>query len=88
MYITGIGIGTLAGMCLFIFGGRLLVDSLNSKQNVISWIIGGIFAITAIIQGWRMFKKKHVGHQIEHPEEMTHQKQQKIVDDINQEVPR
>jgi threonine/homoserine/homoserine lactone efflux protein len=86
MYIVGIGIGTLAGMCLFIFGGRLLVDSLNSKQNVISWIIGGIFSITAIIQGWRMFKKKDVAHQIEHPEEITHEKQQKIVDDINQEV--
>ena len=86
MYIVGIGIGTLAGMCLFIFGGRILVDSLNSKQNVISWIVGGIFSITAIIQGWRMFKKKDVAHQIEHPEEVTHEKQQKIVDDINQEV--
>ena len=88
MYIMGIGIGTLAGMCLFIFGGRLLVDTLNSKQNVISWIVGGIFAITAIIQGWRMFKKKDVAHQIEHPEEFTHEKQQKIVDEINQEGPR
>ncbi len=86
MYILGIGIGTFAGMCLFVFGGRLLVDSLNSKQNVISWIVGGIFAVTAIIQGWRMFKKKDVAHHIEHPEEVTHEKQQKIVDEINQEV--
>ena len=86
MYILGIGIGTFAGMCLFVFGGRLLVDTLNSKQNVISWIVGGIFAVTAIIQGWRMFKKRDVGHQIEHPEEVTNEKQHKIVDDINQEV--
>ncbi len=86
MYILGIGIGTFAGMCLFVFGGRLLVDSLNSKQNVISWIVGGIFAVTAIIQGWRMFKKKDVAHQIEHPEEITHDKHQKIVEEINQEV--
>ena len=88
MYIMGIGIGTLAGMCLFIFGGRLLVDTLNSKQNVISWIVGGIFAVTAIIQGWRMFKKKDVAHQIEHPEEVTHDKHQKIVEEINQETER
>jgi threonine/homoserine/homoserine lactone efflux protein len=85
MYILGIGIGTFAGMCLFVFGGRLLVDTLNSKQNVISWIVGGIFALTAIIQAWRMFKKNDVAHQIEHPEEVTHEKQEKIVVEINQE---
>jgi threonine/homoserine/homoserine lactone efflux protein len=85
MYITGIGIGTFTGMCLFVFGGRLLVDTLNSKQNVISWIIGGIFTVTAAIQAWRMFKKNDVAHQIEHPEEMTQEKHEKIVDEINQE---
>lgn len=84
MYIAGIGIGTFAGMCVFVFGGRFLVDTLNSNQDVINWIIGGIFALTAIIQGWRMFRKKDVAHQIEHPEEIT-QKQEKIVDDINVE---
>lgn len=86
MYILGIGIGTFVGMCLFVFGGRLLVDTLNSKQNVISWIVGGIFAITAIIQAWRMFMKKDVAHQIEHPEEIT-EKQEKILEDINTEKP-
>ncbi|HEY0676812.1 MAG TPA: LysE family transporter [Chitinophagaceae bacterium] len=84
MYIGGIGIGTFAGMCLFVFGGRVLVDHLNSNQNVISWIVGGIFAITAIIQAWRMFTRKDVMHQIEHPEELT-EKQEKIIEDINQE---
>lgn len=84
MYILGIGIGTFVGMCLFVFGGRLLVDTLNSKQNVISWIIGGVFAVTAIIQAWRMFTKKDVQHQIEHPEPIkeTHEK---ILEDINTE---
>jgi threonine/homoserine/homoserine lactone efflux protein len=85
MYLAGIGIGTFVGMCLFVFGGRLLVDTLNSRQNVISWIVGGIFAITAIVQAWRMFKKKDVAHQIEHPEEVTHEKSEKIVEEINQE---
>lgn len=84
-YILGIGVGTFVGMCLFVFGGRLLVDTLNSKQNVISWIIGGVFAITAIIQAWRMFKKKDVAHQIEHSAEDITEKQEKIVEEINTE---
>lgn len=85
MYIAGIGIGTFAGMTIFVLGGRLLVDTLNSKQHVINYILSGVFAITAIFQGWRMFKKKDVAHQIEHPEEVTHEKEEKIVEEINQE---
>jgi threonine/homoserine/homoserine lactone efflux protein len=58
IYITGIGLGTLIGNCIFIFGGRLMVDRLNTNQHLLNWIIGGIFALTALIQLWRMFKKK------------------------------
>lgn len=86
MYIAGIGIGTFTGMCLFVFGGRLLVDTLNSRQDILSWILGGIFAITAIIQAWRMLKKKKdIVYQVAHPEEATTEKNEKIVDDINKE---
>jgi threonine/homoserine/homoserine lactone efflux protein len=86
IYIAGIGVGTFSGMCLFVFGGRLLVDTLNSRQDVLSWILGGIFAITAIIQAWRMLKKKkHIIYQVEHPEEATTEKNEKIVEDINRE---
>ena len=55
-YIAGIGIGTLAGNCVFIFGGQLLVERLNTSQQIINWTIGGIFAITALIQLWRMLR--------------------------------
>lgn len=58
LYIAGIGIGTGIGMCVFIFGGRLLVERLNANQSLLNWIIGGIFALTAMIQAWRMFRKK------------------------------
>jgi threonine/homoserine/homoserine lactone efflux protein len=58
VYIVGIGIGTLIGNCIFIFGGRLMVDKLNANQHVLNWVIGGIFAVTALIQLWRMFRKK------------------------------
>jgi threonine/homoserine/homoserine lactone efflux protein len=57
-YIAGIGLGTLIGHCIFIFGGRLLVDSLNARQDVIHWCIGGIFLLTAIIQLVKMVTKK------------------------------
>jgi threonine/homoserine/homoserine lactone efflux protein len=79
-YILGIGIGTLAGNCVFIFGGRLMVGKLNANQGVLSWIIGGIFAITALIQLWRIIKKKDAVHKLEHPEEVTHGMEDKIVE--------
>ena len=82
-YIAGIGLGTFSGMCLFIFGGRFLVDSLNAHQKQLNWVICGIFAITALIQMWRMLKKRDVVHQIEHPEETRHEKQEKIVEEFN-----
>ncbi len=49
LYIVGIGLGTFLGNCVFIFGGKYIVEKLNTNQNTLNWIIGGIFAITAII---------------------------------------
>ena len=57
-YIAGIGIGTFIGNSIFIFGGRFIVDKLNSNQKILNWSIGGIFAITAIILIWKMIMKK------------------------------
>lgn len=71
-YIIGIGIGTLLGNSLFIFGGRLIADKLSSNQHILSYIIGGIFAVTGIIQLWRILKKKDAVHQLENPEELQH----------------
>ena len=49
-YIIGIGLGTLLGNCIFIFGGKWMVQRIANSQAYLNWIIGGIFAITAIIQ--------------------------------------
>ncbi len=49
LYIIGIGIGTFAGNCVFIFGGKYMVEKLDANQNMMNWIIGGIFALTALI---------------------------------------
>lgn len=71
MYIIGIGLGTLAGNCVFIFGGQLIAGSISNNQHILNWVIGGIFAITAIVQLWRIFKKKDTVHHLEHPEEIN-----------------
>jgi threonine/homoserine/homoserine lactone efflux protein len=57
IYISGIGIGTFIGNLVFIFGGRFIVDRLNANQQMLQWVIGGIFAITAIIMIWKLAKK-------------------------------
>jgi threonine/homoserine/homoserine lactone efflux protein len=49
IYIIAIGLGTLIGNCVFIFGGKWIVQKLNGNQSLMNLIIGGIFAVTAII---------------------------------------
>jgi threonine/homoserine/homoserine lactone efflux protein len=69
IYIIGIGLGTFIGNILFILGGQIIADKISNNQDVLNWIIGGIFAITALIQGWKMWRKKGAVHRLEHPEE-------------------
>ena len=85
-YIIGIGIGTFIGNLVFIFGGQIIADRINNNQHILSWIIGGIFSITALFQIWKMMRKKDVMHKIEHPEEITHgmeDRLEKIVDEAD-----
>lgn len=57
-YISGIGTGTFFATGVFIFGGKLIVEKLNANQNNLNWIIGFIFAATALLQLWKMLRKK------------------------------
>lgn len=68
-YIVGIGLGTLTGNCVFIFGGKWLVQRITNSQQYINWVIGGIFAITAIIQAIKMIRHKDAVHKFTHAEE-------------------
>jgi threonine/homoserine/homoserine lactone efflux protein len=77
-YILGIGIGTFIGNCIFIFGGLLIANKISNNQHILSWVIGGIFAITAIIQLWRILKHRDAVHDLEHPEEMTEKFEEKM----------
>lgn len=81
-YISGIALGTMLGNCVFVFGGKLMADKLNNNQDVLSWIIGGIFAITALVQLYKLFSKKNVQHRIEHPEDETRNFEEQV-DEIN-----
>ena len=58
IYIAGIGLGTLLATSVFIFGGQLMVNTLKANQNVLNYIIGGIFFIMAIIQIWKLWRKR------------------------------
>jgi len=78
-YIVGIGIGTFIGNCVFIFGGKLMVNELNANQHVLNWVIGGIFALTALIQLWKILvKKKTIEDALDHPEKITHGLEKRI----------
>lgn len=63
-YIIGIGIGTLMGNCVFIFGGRFLVKHIQNSQAYINWVIGAIFTITAFIQLYKILKGKGMTERI------------------------
>jgi len=82
IYTAGVTIGTFAGTCVFIFGGRLLADKISHNQNILYFAVGGVFVVTALIQIWKMRKKKDVVHQLEHPEELTADLETKI-DQLN-----
>jgi threonine/homoserine/homoserine lactone efflux protein len=75
-YIIGIGLGTFIGNCVFIFGGLLIASKIHNNEHVLNWVIGSIFAITGVIQLWRIIRKKGASHNIEHPEEVNHRIQE------------
>jgi threonine/homoserine/homoserine lactone efflux protein len=79
-YIVGIGLGTLFGNCVFIFGGLLIASKINNNQHILNWVIGGIFSITALIQIWKMARKKTTVHQLGHPEEVTQGMEDTIIE--------
>lgn len=74
-YIIGIGLGTLMGNCIFIFGGKWLVGRIHNAETYLNWVIGSIFAFTACIQLYKILKHRSAVdkiHDIEVNEEMEH----------------
>ena len=69
IYIVGIGLGTLIGNGVFIFGGKWLVQRIANSQQYLNWVIGGIFALTALIQAIKMIRHKDAVYKFTHAEE-------------------
>lgn len=49
-YCLGIGIGTLIGEGLYIYGGEYLVTTIGANAKSIQYFVGGVFCVTALIQ--------------------------------------
>lgn len=71
VYATGVAIGMFAGTAVFIFGGRLIANRISNNQDILYLTVGGVFTITALLQIWKMQKKKNTFRQLEHPEHST-----------------
>ena len=59
LYIIGIGLGTLMGNAVFIFGGKWVVHKIANSEEYLNWIIGSIFALTAVLQLWKILRQKN-----------------------------
>lgn len=64
LYIAGIGLGSLCGNFVFIFGGKLIVQKLDANMNSLNWVIGGIFTLTAIIQLIKILSHKDAAERL------------------------
>jgi len=58
-YITGIGIGSIAGYLLFIEGGIYLLGKVEGNMQLINWIIGGVLLATGLIQIIKIMRKNN-----------------------------
>ena len=67
VYIIGIGLGTLMGNAVFIFGGKWMIHKITDGDHYINWFVGGVFAATACIQLFKIIRKKDAMNQLLHP---------------------
>jgi threonine/homoserine/homoserine lactone efflux protein len=54
LFTVGAGIGTIAGLAVYIYGGNWLVNRMNTSTKTLNKIMGIIFIITALLQLYRM----------------------------------
>lgn len=53
-YMIGIGVGTITGFMVFIYGGKYFAHQLKEHQQVMSAVIGLVLLVTACIQAYKM----------------------------------
>ena len=64
-YIVGIGLGTLLGKSVFIFGGKWMVGHIANAETYLNWVIGGIFTLTAGIQLIKILRNKGIASKMQ-----------------------
>jgi hypothetical protein len=52
-----VGIGTISGLLVYIYGGNYLITKLNVSNKTLNKIIGGVFFLASAAQFWRMMVK-------------------------------
>lgn len=57
IYTIGIGIGTVSGLLLFIYGGKWLVRRINASHRIINLLVAFVFLLSACIQLFRIINK-------------------------------
>jgi threonine/homoserine/homoserine lactone efflux protein len=77
-YVIGVGLGAFAGNCVFIFGGKFLYEKIHGAEKYMHWVIGSVFALTALIQLYKIIRHKDA---ISKFNEETHEKEN-LAEDI------
>jgi threonine/homoserine/homoserine lactone efflux protein len=57
-YCSGIGVGTLLGLALYMFGGLWLVQQIGANQKQINYFVAGVFLVTALLQLYKILTNK------------------------------
>ncbi len=60
LFTLGAGIGTLAGYALYIHGGNWLITKMKTSNKTLNKVLGVIFIVSALIQGYKMFFEKTI----------------------------
>lgn len=59
LYIMGIGIGTMAGLLIFIFSGRYIIQNIQQYNGVISFLMGLLY-LSFSLYIFYLFYKNHL----------------------------
>lgn len=57
VFSIGAGLGTLAGMSIYIYGGNWAITKMKTSNKTLNLIMGCVFFITALIQLYRVIYK-------------------------------
>ena len=55
-YTVGIGMGTLAGLGVFIFGGRWVIRKMKAGHRAMNVVVGMVFLVSGVVQLYRLLR--------------------------------